>query len=389
MTDKYGSEPNEHEQEGMAGEHETWTSEPPVDDFHAGEEAAIVSEESEMPEEALTEQASPKKSLALPLVAGIGGLLFLAAVLYWQFGSSANAPLPVAQVPPLSTQTVATDMVVPPSSENTAPADLTKPATPTDVAPTTGLTPVTDATPKPMPLPTPAAAPTSDATVVALPPKPVADAAAPVVPVPVATTAPVAVMAVPVPVASAAKDNSLDARMNSLSARVEDLQKSLTQAVQQLSQVNATLAAPPANTAIDDRLTKIEQKLAQMQSGSRAVAARDTTMDMGTDITSPTMMTKFHKHATHAKKTAAFKSKKTSHATYKVMSRSTVKTPASFTHWVLRAATPDEAWVATNETSPELRHVQVGDSLAGVGVVQAIRQNGNSWIIQGSQGTIQ
>jgi len=58
------------------------------------------------------------------------------------------------------------------------------------------------------------------------------------------------------------------------------------------------------------------------------------------------------------------------------------------TSWVLRAATPGEAWVSGDATSADLRHVQVGDELPGIGKVKSITQSPNGWEIDGSEATI-
>lgn len=55
--------------------------------------------------------------------------------------------------------------------------------------------------------------------------------------------------------------------------------------------------------------------------------------------------------------------------------------------WSLRAAQPGEAWVSEGQ-SKELRKVSVGDTLAGIGKIQQIRQVSGRWEIVGSQMTI-
>lgn len=411
MTDQYGSNPPhnesaEHDQ--MAGEHETWTGEAPVDDFHAGEEAT-VSEEVETHEETSGAQTAPaKKSIALPAIAGIGGILFLGAVLYWQFGmSSSDSGIPAA--PPLSMPAPVTENntapVAPPTppTANEATAD-NAPKAPADVAaPTTALAPVTDATKAVVPPAQPASvsAASSDTTIVALPPKPaavtvtVAPATPPAAPAvvataPVAPQVPAAVVAVTQP-----KDNAVDTQLSSLSNRVEDLQKSLAQTAQQLSQVSNELSnsSGGSNAAIDERLAKIEQKLTQLEGGvsSSSRAHAHTHAVVASDETLPATRT-YSKH--HSHKSQASLRKATRAKSVKMGSRprnlelpEMPMTPGQ-THWVLRAATPTEAWVASDETSAELKHIQVGDTLSGIGSVQAIHQNGDSWIIEGSKGTI-
>ncbi len=394
MTDKYESE-GTADQEQIATETENWGGEPPVDDFHVGEESATVSEEADAHDETGTEQTvAAKKSMLIPIAAGVGGLLILGAVLYWQFGGSSDAQMPIAEVPPLSTQTA--DATPPETVQPSAPAptDNANKAPVSDVAPTTALAPVADIPAKPISA-APASA-TPDATAVALPPKP---AAAPMampapLPAPVAVAAPAPVQTapaiVPPPSSIAPQASSTeDARIVALSNRVEDLQKSLAQATQQLTQVNAALASRTASAdtgsspALDDRLSKIEQKLMQVQ---HAAPASSIDANAGFDAAphkayvGKTHHTSYKSHYSH--KTVV---KKTSHR----MAMLPQEKPAIMApSWVLRAASPDEAWVAQDSFTPELRRVRVGDSLPGVGAVRAIHQTGDIWVVEGSQGTI-
>ena len=57
-------------------------------------------------------------------------------------------------------------------------------------------------------------------------------------------------------------------------------------------------------------------------------------------------------------------------------------------NWILRAATPNEAWVAKSSSSSDLVHVKPGESLAGIGQVQSIRAVGDRWVIEGTEGAV-
>lgn len=63
-------------------------------------------------------------------------------------------------------------------------------------------------------------------------------------------------------------------------------------------------------------------------------------------------------------------------------------TSAPSPSWVLRAATPDAAWVASGPESQELRRVAVGETLRGLGKVKEIRQKGEKWEVIGEKGTL-
>jgi hypothetical protein len=183
---------------------------------------------------------------------------------------------------------------------------------------------------------------------------------------------------------------STDARLAALSTHVDELQKSLDQATQQLGQVTNMVAAaqPPSssltsNTSQEDRLNKVEQQLMQVQHNSATTGQEmlaSTVMERA-----PTVVPKA-KHGKHKTKhrTARHRSSKTA-------SQHSIRQhdkPSSSSSWVLRAATPDEAWVAKDASSRDLRPVHVGDQLPGIGRVQAIRQNGDSWVVQGSEATL-
>ncbi|MDE2029969.1 MAG: hypothetical protein KGI97_05315, partial [Alphaproteobacteria bacterium] len=61
---------------------------------------------------------------------------------------------------------------------------------------------------------------------------------------------------------------------------------------------------------------------------------------------------------------------------------------AAAPRWILRAALPGQAWVATSATSRDLHHLRVGDTLEGIGRVTAIEASGNGWIVRGTAGEI-
>ncbi len=392
MTDNYGSGPHDHEvgadhEQDMTSETEAWQGDqPPVDDFadHAPEETATVSEETEvMGEDSDTQESTPKKaSLILPIVAGVGGLLFLGALLYWQFGGPKPPVSPFAPLPPLSTAALETAAPKPTAAPDNGNTDVGNPKpAPEDVAPTTALAPVTDAAPVPSPAPVPAAVP-----VAAMPPAnpasvPTTSAPPLVTPAVPASVVPAAVMPPATAASAPAAGNAVETRLNALSAHVEDLQKSIAQATQQMNQVSNMIAANPSpGPAFEDRLNKIEQQLAQAQH-----AAPVATPDMSVEQPDQSVV--------RSKPRAAMKTKHKTvrHQSVRVVHKATHRAApkkSSSAHWVLRAATPDEAWVATDATSSELRHVQVGDTLTGLGRVLAIHQNGDNWVVEGSQGTV-
>ncbi len=422
ISDDFQAEPlNEHEQEGMG---EAWQGNepPPVDDFGdpagTGEDAATASAESEpgMDEDAAptTEEGTEKKrSLLLPAAAGIGGILLLGGLLYWQFGGALRGP----SLPPVAAHAT-------PSFPQKSPA--AQPATP--MAKVGGAAPAADAAAADAATTQTVAAsvggsiqpgvampgalgdqaslsvPPADAPATSgadltpsapgLSPLPSAEAAAPVaVPSPSAP-----VLSTPNVTASAA-DASVSARLSSLTGKVESLQKMLDQTTQQLSQLHEKLATSETGAAaalqaqaIEDRLSKIEQQVSQ-KSVTHSPALTSP-VSMVPDIrlsseeneaavkTEPENVKAPAKHSA-AKMTKPKNTKKKAHNAV-----GAAKKKAVAARWVLRAATPQEAWVAASESSKELRPVKVGDELPGIGRVLAIRQSGNAWSVVGSNGAI-
>lgn len=56
--------------------------------------------------------------------------------------------------------------------------------------------------------------------------------------------------------------------------------------------------------------------------------------------------------------------------------------------WVLRAATPNMAWLSPRAGSAELRRVAVGDTVDGIGQVRDIRQEAGRWVVVGTESTV-
>jgi len=375
MTDNYDLDPHEHEaHEGEAhqSQGEAWPDDqPPVDDFTdpGAEETATSSEETGAHQEEEMMDSEPRKSSALlPIIAGIGGLLFLGAILYWQFGRSSSEPPSLPSPPPLQ---IAQAPVVKPAAVPIVASD-TKPTSkdqavdlaaimkqsaapaPADVAPKTSFAATGNPTVAlPMPSPPPAAAPSSVA--------PPSAAPAPAI----------------LPPPSTSVNMSIETRVNELSTQMDELKRELDKTTQQLSQVGASLSSSSlGNTSVENRLAKIEEQMKHIENPSKTSTVSpvlfDSTSPLESVSESKPLTTK--KHKTKAIKMA-----------HKASSRG-VK--SVHIHWVLRAATPTEAWVAKNESTPELHHIRVGDELSGIGHINAIRQNGDSWVIEGSTGTI-
>jgi uncharacterized coiled-coil protein SlyX len=373
------------------GEGEWISNEPPVDDFgDPAAEAATVSEGDEHAHEESASEEPPaeekKKFPVLLLLGAVGSLAVIGGLAYWQFGGQGEQPSlldtaaqSAASAPHFASKPAASSADTQPALPNFA----AKPAASSaeapgqaaqDVAPTTGYS-------------VPSASGETGKRRAALQE---AGSAVPTagVSAPAPASAGIALdnmqgqapMA-PAPAAMSAPANSAsDARLAALSDRIDDLQKSLSQATAQLGQISEKLnasqtqgAAPvsvPPDAAIQERLDKLEQKLAQMEQHQAAPPPPLTSVD----TVFPPQTSRKSKHVSVRKP-----------STHKI-ARQAPK--ASKEKWVLRAATPDEAWVAKSADSRELRPVHVGDDLAGIGKVTDIRQEGDSWILRGTAGTV-
>jgi hypothetical protein len=462
MTDKYGNTPNNRENHESEHEHDLSVSpeadawqgdQPPIDDFadQTGEEMASVSEETEMHDDINVANAAAKKpSLLLPIAASVGGLLFLGAILYWQFGTNhtgrllesasltalipaALNPLASAPAPTVPTTAFAAtggNNVKPPEPANTGVAPTTamgsfvspsksetmaqNPIAQTGSAIPNGVPPIPNGVPPQASTFEPApAAPVSPA------PQTLAQAAPAPIPAPTLSPTPSSSVA-PLPSsesvsADPAMLQSTDVRLTTLAAHVVDLQKSLAQVTQQLSQVSTMLAAQPqspsvANAATEERLLKVEQELAQLHHSNAPSLAAPSVAPTAVPASLPVALatvpepSRIAQSATTAK--AKHKNDAAKHKTARkrkiTARRSTVihspKAAApgvkpgmawqSKPELVIRAAMPGEAWVAKDATTRELRPVHIGDQLPGVGRVQAIHQNGDIWVIEGTEATL-
>ncbi len=179
------------------------------------------------------------------------------------------------------------------------------------------------------------------------------------------------------------------------------MQKSAQATAIQLSQLNSAVAAsqtmPPvasqASPALEIRINYIEQSLMQIElKQAAAKPAPSVTMPEESEaaVRSETVTAKpvSHKHTPAKHKHKISKAVKPSHHEMVMAPMPTLPERAS-SAWVLRAATPTEAWIAADAHTAELRHVQVGDNVTGVGQIRAIHQTPSGWEIEGTGGTIQ
>jgi hypothetical protein len=396
---------NENDPDHPAHEHapseaETWSdNQPPVDDFADSEtsedEATLVSQEAET-EEMLT-QGGRSRSMFLPLAAGVGGLLVLGAVVYWQFGRSPPPPIPpmvmMAQMP--AQKGSVSPSPVRPAVSTAASAnagdnelnglykgdsDSSYPGG-APIAPKTSMAAIPENAPSNV-----TGSPAGVATPAAMPNPP---------PAPIPT--PLSSMIATSPTASASVGaGTMDARFDALQAHIDEIQKQLNQVTNMIAANQAAPVGQQTTASVDDRLNKIEQDLLQLKHNQTTAAPVPTPAPtLSAAIAVPSAVSPAPAKTKTVKPVAKPKNtnKKSAPANHKELPPPPVKTEtatptATAPHWILRAATPSEAWVSADANSPDLRHLQVGDVLPGIGRVRAIRQVGEGWVVEGTNGSV-
>ena len=349
---------------------------PPVDDFadpsHHGDEAASVSEDTGEVEEEVVEK---QKSKLIPMVFVLAVLLLGGGGAYWWFTrvpTDGEKPVATAVTPPVKTEPVApttgaiaTDTPLP----STAIAEPTPASTP-DV-PMVPPSKLADA-PVPEKVPTPQEAANLLPPVAAEPPIPLLagqktpQAAPSISPAPVPTVPPVLVAPISAPTAP-------DQRVVALSSRVDELERLLSQTSQQLNEVTAKNAK---TEEVNARLMKLEKRVDQQ--ARHVVPTHTEIADENFYAKKPEP--KVQKPVvTHTKAVPAPKVAPKPVEAVKAV-------PAVV--WIIRAAIPNEAWVAKDSSTSALQHVKVGDVLSGIGRITAIHQKADKWVVDGTEGSI-
>lgn len=224
-------------------------------------------------------------------------------------------------------------------------------------------------------LPPPAVAP---APVMAPPPAPAPEVAKienvpmpELQPAPEEKTKPVAALAV-----AAAPSVEEDARLKDMKAQIEELKAALDRAVQKID----ALQKNEVPASLEERLTSLEKKIeGQKAETTSSIAIQEPASPKDEFANEPVKQVQTAKAAKPAKAKSPAKK-----AAVKKEPKAAKKTGG----WVLRAATPDAAWVSQGDYEAELRRVAVGDSLPGVGKIKEIRQKGDIWEVVGTKGVL-
>lgn len=220
----------------------------------------------------------------------------------------------------------------------------------------------------------------------------------------------------PVPTAAVPAQPSLaasaeaDARLKALNDQIDSLKKSLDQAAQQNADLTKRLetlqqdqTAANEKAALEGRIKELEQQIATQAAAvpapvaakpaakAAAPAAHRSELDMLADSSMAEPPVAEKEAQVEKAPAVSTKKKRTSVSRKKSRSasrRESGRSSVAASGWVLRAATPDTAWVSMGADAAELRRVTVGETLSGIGKVKEIRQDGEVWTLIGTKGSV-
>jgi len=190
------------------------------------------------------------------------------------------------------------------------------------------------------------------------------------------------------PVQAQKTDKQAEAKIASLTTQLEALQKSFDQVMQKNEELLAKVdtltkdqtASSGQEQSLQSRISDLEKQL-----GEKDKAMKDALSKTASVASKPVPEKVLVQ--TDDDEPAAVKAPVTKKAPARSARKpAAMKKPA--VAWVLRAATPDAAWVSQGRESQDLRRVAVGESLDSIGRVTAIKQNGDKWEVVGSKGTL-
>ena len=398
MTDTSGSESHDQdldtssESAAVQDVQETTTEAP--SEFEFSDEALS---------EGQVEEPPTKRAAFLPIAAAVGGVLLLGSVAWWSLKEDSSFSL-LSSIDTATSALSLPSQPVPFRPDEKKSAELTplapQPSLMTDVAPKTDSSAQKEMVAPESPL---------GASSSALPsPQETVPLAKPVEP---AIQASPAAESVPTFAASATTQTNPDVeqRITALTARAEELQKALDLANQQLEKATAArdtataqeAAATASAKALQEKIVALEQKLSassikeatasakspeeQVDKTGQKPTAEATTTNTADEVPSSSTIESADK--VKEKPVLATKQKAARKSIRKTTKAPSQAKPVS--SLVLRAVSSGRAWVAKNTTSSELTEVIVGDTVAGIGTVKAIEQQGGKWVVRGTKGTIQ
>lgn len=183
----------------------------------------------------------------------------------------------------------------------------------------------------------------------------------------------------------------LEDRLKTMGEHIDSLKKELDQSMQKnaelLKRIETMQAAVPAQDpekmALELRLKQLEEQLAAAQT-EQPKSKKKAEARAGIAL---------HAETALAPEDSAISEPAQKKATAKASAKKKAAPPKKAVEpkaqgWVLRAATPEAAWVSKGSHAADLRRVAVGESLEGLGRIKEIRQKGDVWELVGAAGTL-
>jgi hypothetical protein len=194
--------------------------------------------------------------------------------------------------------------------------------------------------------------------------------------------------------AQAKRAEDAEKRLKELEAQMGALQKSLTEANEKNAQLVSKLETAAAEAAsvkekiLDTKASQASAKVTKEEPIKAETAESKAVEPSVAEVVKEPMKaeTKPVVQTTSTKKKA--KKKEAKATTAKAASGKKEEKQKVAEGWVLRAVTPDSAWIATSPTDPELRQLSVGDDAPGIGIVKEITRKGDAWQVIGEKGVL-
>lgn len=187
--------------------------------------------------------------------------------------------------------------------------------------------------------------------------------------VPASATAPDTSAADPVPAAPAA------APVNT--AEVTALQEKLDAALARIKTLEADAQTVKANAQADAdaKVRELEAKIARLETGLAQKSQSAPAVAAGSDQAQPA---------------AVLSSPATTQGSADAQPRRSAAASSTVvrTSWELRSAQPGKAMIARKGQANDLRSVSVGDTVPGLGKIQAIEQGTSGWVVRGTLGRV-
>lgn len=186
--------------------------------------------------------------------------------------------------------------------------------------------------------------------------------------------------------AQAKRTEAAEKRLKEMESQMDALQKSLAEANERNAQLVSKLETVSAKQVLAAADLKSDTK--EVAGSTASAPAKKPAPEVTAEEvkSSSTAQTKPAVKATTSKKTAKKKETKTA-ATKTGLANKAEKQKVSNV-WVLRAVTPEAAWIATSPVDPELRQIAIGEEAPGIGVVKEITRKGEAWQVVGEKGVI-